>query len=80
MKHRWFWLGDGLKVPEKNYDDFAGVDIRGKIVVIFSGSPSEIPGALASHYQTAAERWKVLRAAGALGIVSFTNPNSMDIP
>jgi Zn-dependent M28 family amino/carboxypeptidase len=74
------FVGYGLKVPEKNYDDFAGVDIRGKIIVIFSGSPSEIPGALASHYQTAAERWKVLRAAGTIGIVSLMNPNSMDIP
>ena len=74
------FVGYGLKVPEKNYDDFAGVDVRGKIVVIFSGSPSEIPGALASHYQTAAERRKVLRAAGAVGIVSLINPASMDIP
>jgi len=74
------FVGYGLKVPEKNYDDFAGVDIRGKIVVIFSGSPSEIPGALASHYQTAAERWKVLRAGGAVGVVSLINPASMDIP
>src|SRR5208337_1733210 len=74
------FVGYGLKVPEKNYDDFAGLDVRGKIIVIFSGSPSEIPGALASHYQTAAERWKVLRAAGAVGIVSLMNPNSMDIP
>ena len=74
------FVGYGLKVPEKNYDDFAGLDIRGKIVVIFSGSPSEIPGALASHYQTAAERWKVLRAAGAIGIVTLMNPASMDIP
>ena len=74
------FVGYGLKVPEKNYDDFAGVDVRGKIIVIFSGSPAEIPGALASHYQTAAERWKVLRAAGALGIVSLMNPASMDIP
>ena len=74
------FAGYGLKVPEKNYDDFAGIDVRGKIIVIFSGSPAEIPGALASHYQTAAERWKVLRAAGAIGIVSLINPNSMDIP
>jgi Zn-dependent M28 family amino/carboxypeptidase len=74
------FVGYGLKVPEKNYDDLAGVDIRGKIVVIFSGSPSEIPGALASHYQTPAERWKVLRAAGALGMVFLINPASMDIP
>jgi Zn-dependent M28 family amino/carboxypeptidase len=74
------FAGYGLKVPEKNYDDFAGLDVRGKIIVILAGSPSEIPGALASHYQTAAERWKVLRAAGAIGIVSLINPASMDIP
>jgi len=74
------FVGYGLKVPEKNYDDFAGVDVHGKIIVIFSGSPAEIPGALASHYQTAAERWKVLRTAGAIGIVTLMNPASMDIP
>src|ERR1700691_1311659 len=74
------FVGYGLKVPEKNYDDFAGIDVRGKIIVIFTGSPSEIPGAIVSHYQTAAERCKVLRAAGAVGIVSLVNPNSMDIP
>ncbi|MGA9898674.1 MAG: M28 family metallopeptidase [Terriglobales bacterium] len=74
------FAGYGLKVPEKNYDDFADVDVRGKIIVIFSGSPSEIPGALAAHYQTTAERWKVLRAAGAIGMVSLINPASMDIP
>jgi Zn-dependent M28 family amino/carboxypeptidase len=74
------FVGYGLTVPEKNYDDFAGLDLRGKIVVIFSGSPSEIPAALAAHYQTAAERWKVLRAAGAIGAVSLINPASMDIP
>jgi Zn-dependent M28 family amino/carboxypeptidase len=54
--------------------------VRGKIIVILAGSPAEIPGALASHYQTAAERWKILRAAGAIGIVSLPNPASMDIP
>ena len=74
------FAGYGLKVPEKNYDDFAGIDVRGKIIVILAGSPSEIPGVLASHYQTAAERWKVLRAAGAVGIVSLINPAVTDIP
>ena len=74
------FAGYGLKVPENNYDDFAGLDLKGKIVVIFSGSPAQLPGALASHYSTAAERWKTLRAAGAIGMVSLINPASMDIP
>ncbi len=74
------FVGYGLKVPEKNYDDFAGLDVKGKLVVIFSGSPEEIPGPLAAHYQTLLERGKVLRAAGAIGIISLINPASMDIP
>jgi len=74
------FVGYGLKIPESNYDDFAGLDLKGKIAVIFSGSPAEIPGALASHYQTMAERWKALHEAGAVGVVTLINPASMDIP
>ena len=74
------FVGYGLKIPEKNYDDFAEVDVKGKIVVIFSGSPAEIPSALASHYQSLKERWATLKVAGAVGMVSLLNPASMDIP
>jgi Zn-dependent M28 family amino/carboxypeptidase len=74
------FVGYGLKIPEKNYDDFAGLDLKGKIAVLLSGSPSDVPAALASHYQSAGERWKALREAGAVGIISIPNPASMDIP
>ncbi len=74
------FVGYGLKIPEKNYDDLAGLDLKGRVVVIFMSSPSEIPGALSSHYQTMAERWKALRAAGAVGVISIPNPASMDVP
>ena len=74
------FVGYGLSIPEKNYDDFAGLDLHGKIAVYLSGSPAEIPGALSSHYQSRAEQWKTLRAAGAIGVVNIMNPASMDIP
>ena len=74
------FVGYGLKIPEKNYDDFAGLDLKGKIAVLLSGSGSDIPAALASHYQSAGERWKALRQAGAIGVISIPNPASMDIP
>src|SRR5579872_3076605 len=74
------FVGYGLSIPEKNYDDLAGLDLNGKVAVILSGSPADIPGSLASHYQTAAERWKTLRAASAVGIISIANPAAMDIP
>lgn len=74
------FVGYGLKIPEKNYDDLSAIDLKGKLAVIFSGSPEEIPGPLASHYQTLLERWKVLREAGAIGVVTLINPAAMDIP
>jgi len=74
------FAGYGLSIPEKNYDDLSGLDLKGKVAVILSGSPADIPGPLASHYQSAAERWKALHKAGAVGVISIPNPAAMDIP
>ena len=74
------FAGFGLKVSEKNYDDLAGLDVKGKIVVFLSGGPASIPGPLKSHYSSAGERWKYLKAAGAVGIATIQNPKAMDIP
>jgi Zn-dependent M28 family amino/carboxypeptidase len=74
------FVGYGLRVPEKDYDDFTGLDVKGKVVVLISGSPADMASALASHYQSTGERAKALRAAGAVGMISIPNPASMDIP
>jgi Zn-dependent M28 family amino/carboxypeptidase len=74
------FVGYGIRVPDLGYDDFAGLDLKGKIAVTFAGSPASMPSALASHYQSLAERWKALKAAGAIGVLALPNPAAMDIP
>jgi Zn-dependent M28 family amino/carboxypeptidase len=74
------FVGYGLSIPEKNYDDLSGLDLKGKVAVVLSGSPADIPGPLAAHYQSPAERWKTLHKAGAVGIINIANPAAMDIP
>lgn len=74
------FVGYGLKIPEKNYDDLAGMDLHGKIAVYLSGGPASIPGPLKSHSQSTGERWKALQNAGALGVAYIPNPKSMDLP
>ncbi len=74
------FVGYGLQVPEVKHDDFAGLDLKGKVAVIFSGSTSNMSAALAAHYQSTAQRKHALLAAGALGYISIPNPASMDIP
>lgn len=73
------FVGYGLTVPEKSYDDLAGLDLKGKVAVMLSGGP-KMPSALRAHYSSAGERWKFLKAAGVIGIVTIPNPKSMDIP
>jgi Zn-dependent M28 family amino/carboxypeptidase len=74
------FMGYGLQIPEKDLDELSGLDLKGKVVVYLAGSPADIPTALASHYQTLAERWKALHEAGAIGTITIMNPASMDIP
>lgn len=74
------FAGHGLRIPEVEHDDFAGLDVRGKVVVHLSGSPAQVPGALSAHYQSAAVRWATLKELGAIGTISIPNPKSMDVP
>ena len=74
------FAGYGLTIPEAHHDDFEGLDVRGKLVVFLNGAPPSIPGPLASHMQSAAERAALLKRLGAIGMVSIANPKNMDIP
>jgi hypothetical protein len=38
------FAGFGITAPELNYDDYAGIDAKGKIVVIFNHEPQEADG------------------------------------
>jgi Zn-dependent M28 family amino/carboxypeptidase len=74
------FVGYGLKVPERNIDDFAGVNLKGAMVVYISATPRALPGPLQAHFGSADERWKMYKAAGAIGSISIANPKSMDVP
>ena len=74
------FAGYALTIPEEKFDDFANLDVRGKVVVYLTGAPPNVPGALSSHYQSAGERGANLRRLGAVGTVVIQNPKQMDIP
>ena len=74
------FAGFGLSNAEAGYDDFKGLDVRGKVVVYLAGAPASIPGPLAAHMQSAGERGDLLRRLGAIGTVVIQNPKNMDIP
>ncbi|HEY1946321.1 MAG TPA: M28 family metallopeptidase [Bryobacteraceae bacterium] len=74
------FAGYGLVIPEAHHDDLQGLPVKGAIVAFLTGGPNAIDGNLRSHYSSGEERWKALRAAGAVGTISIANPKSMEIP
>jgi hypothetical protein len=74
------FAGYGLNIPERGIDDFAGLNLKGTVVVYVSATPKSLPGPLQAHFGSGAERWKMYRAAGAIGTISIANPKSMDVP
>src|SRR4051812_18107039 len=69
------FAGYGLRIPEVHYDELAGLDVKGKIVVYVNApGPVDAPGPVKSHSGSATERWNTLRAAGAIGVATIMNP------
>jgi Zn-dependent M28 family amino/carboxypeptidase len=74
------FIGYGLKIPELNVDDFAGVNLKGKIAVYVTGGQMTIPASVKAHYSTGEARRKNLAAAGAIGSVVILNPLAQEVP
>lgn len=72
------FIGYGLHLPKQGYDDLKGVDLKGKIAVVISGGPGEIPGPVKSSNRS--ERARFLAKAGAVGLISLTTPKQVEIP
>lgn len=72
------FAGYGLRLPEAGHDDFAGLELGGKIVVVLSGGPAKLSGALKSHARSERARW--LAGQGAVGLIQLVTPGQVEIP
>jgi Zn-dependent M28 family amino/carboxypeptidase len=72
------FIGYGLHLPEAGHDDFAGVDLGGKIAVVVNGGPAEISGPLKSYARD--DRARLLEERGAVGLLQLGTPKAQGIP
>jgi len=75
------FAGFGITAPELHYDDYQGIDARGKIVLIFDHEPQETdPASIfngTGNTRYATGRVKILNAEehGAVGVLMVAEPN-----
>jgi len=68
------FVGYGVKTPDGRYDDYAGVDVKGKIVAFFSGAPPSLPSELRAHLGAGREKLRAARDHGAVGWIALWSP------
>jgi len=69
------FAGWGISAPEIGYDDYAGLDVKGKFVLCFRGTPDRDPRY--QHYDEHRTRMRTALDKGALGIVYVYNDDEV---
>ena len=70
------FAGYGLDLPARGYDDYRGLDARGRIVVVLSGSPGGTPSDVAAHLN--AEKARMAAERGAVGMLVIRSDAEME--
>ena len=69
------FAGFGVTAPDFGYDDYAGLDVTGKIVAILSNAPSKLPSEPRAHYASTDHKMKNAADHGAVGVVTVLGPD-----
>jgi len=65
------YVGYGISAPSQHYDDYARVDVKGKIVAYFSGAPESFPNDLRAHYSASLVKLENAASHGAIGVLTL---------
>ncbi len=73
------FVGFGVVNPNRNYDDYAGIDAKGKIVAMLGGAPPTFPTEERAHSASGREKARAAASHGAVGIILLRSPDSEKI-
>jgi hypothetical protein len=68
------FAGYGITAPDQKYDDYAGVDVRGKVVALFGSAPKSFPNAVRAHHSATVSKMENAAAHGAAGVIFLSSP------
>ncbi len=71
---RALFVGHGVSAPELKYDDFAGIDVSGRIAVVLSGAPPTFPNDQRAYYSSSSYKFRTLAERGAAGVIFVDTP------
>ena len=70
------FVGYGIVEPTIGRDDYAGVDVRGKIVLLFAGAPKDFHPELRAHFSGIPTKRMIAESKGAAGVIVIEGVSS----
>lgn len=70
------FVGFGVVNRGRKYDDYAGLDVKGKIVAAIFGAPGTFPSEERAHFASGIEKAREAAAHGAVGFLSLRTPET----
>ena len=70
------FVGHGISAANRGHDDYAGLDVEGKIVVVMGGVPDAVFEGLSeerAHHGSGTTKRNVAAAHGAIGMIGLTS-------
>jgi hypothetical protein len=74
------FAGYGISEPNLGYDDYAGLDVKGKIVVVMRGSPEKFSSSVSAHVMNSTQILKVAAEHGAVGVFMGLTDSTARMP
>jgi Zn-dependent M28 family amino/carboxypeptidase len=71
------FAGFGVTAPEFGHDDYAGLDVTGKIVALLSNAPSRLPSEQRAYYSSTDHKLKNAADHGAVALVTVLGPDDV---
>ena len=71
------FVGYGVTAPEQKYDDYAGVDVHGKIAAMFSGAPPRFASTIRAYHSDDMIKARNAEIHGAAAILTLFLPEDL---
>jgi Zn-dependent M28 family amino/carboxypeptidase len=74
------FAGYGIDAPERNWDDFGDIDLRGKVVIVMAGEPDGdvFNGPYVTHHASSSAKADQVFRRGAVGMIMMNPVASTD--
>lgn len=79
LEGQMVFVGYGIVAERLGHNDYANLDVSGKVVVMLAGKPRSFPTEEGAHFASATQKTKYAAERGAVGVITISTPQNEQV-